>query len=329
MLRLSSEPGPGNLLRLAVHLLETDDSRLQDAFDLAMMAGVETSSLETYLTVCELFVRYVRVDLANDLVPLVNVEKAYTENPFLKDVFTRIGLIMANSNNWQDALPYLLNDQTMERLKPEGHLKLAEGLGHCGGFQSAEAMVEMVYQQNDVVKDGYARLGWIKTKAKNGKGALSYLQKDRKLGRLAQEGHCQLAEMYWRNNDIPIATAVIEDFYASNTALNLYSRFAWNIFINQVMDYEKALPYLQKDYEYGRMDSVWLLNFAKALAITGRKAEAQKLILDGYQVYPDLRNGLASCGHNCHFAMSFNPEKALLWYNLGSGRVVKTTPESA
>ena len=91
--------------------------------------------------------------------------------------------------------------------------------------------------------------------------------------------------------------------------VNLYSKAAWRQYVETDLAYDKALPWMSRDWDAGRMEGEWLLHYAHALAACGEASDA--LIDYAYETDPALANGYARCAWMTCFTLDYQPEQAL------------------
>ena len=65
--------------------------------------------------------------------------------------------------------------------------------------------------ENGLLKDGYARLGWIKAEEKHWQAAFEVCQKDQELNRISPASKVNLAQLYGRMNKYGEAEKLIAD----------------------------------------------------------------------------------------------------------------------
>lgn len=180
------------------------------------------------------------------------VAQAYEENPALKDGFAKLGWIYTEKRNWDAACEIAQRDLTAGRASPGWKVNIAQLFGRRGNFAKAEALIAQTYMENAALKNGYARLGWIKMETREWSSAHTIMMKDQLQGRLSPGWKIQLAIAkgclhYW-----PEAMTLVDEAYMEDATLrNGYSQLGWwgyllgkgkEFFRNQIDKDKKRIP---------------------------------------------------------------------------------------
>ncbi len=136
------------------------------------------------------------------------VSLAYDRSPGLKDGLVRLGWLKEGERDWEGALEYGKRDEQLGRLSSGWKVTLAQWYGRVGEFGKAEALIEEGYHSDTKLRDGFARLGWLKGEEKDWEGALEYGKRDEQLGRLSGGWKVTLAQWYGRVGEFGKAEAL-------------------------------------------------------------------------------------------------------------------------
>jgi tetratricopeptide (TPR) repeat protein len=116
--------------------------------------------------------------------------------------------------------------------------------GWQGDFDQANMLIKKAYNHDDLLKDGFARLGWIKAERYDWAGALEIMKIDLKNNRISAGWQVNLSRMLGRTGDWNFSVKLIERAYSVNKNLkDAYARFGldksrkkgleWCIIINR------------------------------------------------------------------------------------------------
>ena len=227
------------------------------------------------------------------------IGEAYDKNPTSRDGFARLGWIKAEYLDWSGALTLMNKDSKAGRLSPIGMVMLAQIHGRLGDFRTAMSLIEQAYSQNQAVKDGYAKLGWITMENNHWSDAWRLFDKDREQNRLSPFWKINFAivELHlhrWRDADARVAKA-----YAEHPSLcDGFSKLGWDGYLlgrDEVYFHE----YIHKDIDLGRQSRKGTLFRGLYLTVTGSLSEALQLIEPVYSEEYKERNWLTAIGWYC------------------------------
>ena len=223
------------------------------------------------------------------------IEKAYAQNPDLKDGYSRLGWIKTDAKDWAGALAIVSKDENLGRQSSGWQINLAQLYGYQGDFGKAESLVDAAYSASYKLKDGYSRLGWIKTEAKDWAGALAIVSKDEDLGRQSSGWQINLAQLYGYQGDFDKAESLIEAAYSDNDKLkDGYSRLGW--IKTEDRDWAAALAIMSKDEALGRQSPSWQINLAQLYGYQDNFSKAETLIEAAYDTNDMLKDGYSRLG---------------------------------
>jgi len=227
------------------------------------------------------------------------IREAYDKDPTRKDGFARLGWIKAEHLDWSGALTLMNKDSKSGRLSPAGMVMLAQTHGRLGDFRTAMCLMEQAYSQNKAVKDGYAKLGWIKMENNHLSDAWKLFDKDCEKNRLSPFWKINFALLESHLHRWTDAAARIDRAYAEHHSLrDGFSRLGWNGYLlgkSEVFFNE----YIQKDIEIGRLSGKGTFFRGLYLTATGSLSEALQLIEPVYSEAYEERNWLAAIGWHC------------------------------
>lgn len=133
--------------------------------------------------------------------------------------------------------------------------------------------------------------------------------------RLSPAMRLNLAQAYAAKGDLAAAEQQFKTARAEMPAIqSAFSHIAWTRYVSKDMAYEKVIPYFEKDFQQGRLNGAWLLNYAQSLTVAGRESEAEHLVLQVYDSDPNLTNGFARCAFLRNIFLNYSPDKALPWF---------------
>ena len=223
------------------------------------------------------------------------IDKAYSANPDLKDGYARLGWIKTETQDWSSALDLMNKDSKLDRISPAWKVNLAQLYGRCGKWEIAIELIDKAYSANPDLKDGYARLGWIKTETQDWSSALDLMNKDSKLDRISPAWKVNLAQLYGRCGKWEIAIELIDKAYSINPDLkNGYARLGWIKTENQ--KWCDAIDIMEKDVFYDRISWFWKINLAILFVFLGKIDIAANEIDRVYKQSNNATDGLAKVG---------------------------------
>ncbi|MBF0244658.1 MAG: hypothetical protein HQL31_05250 [Planctomycetes bacterium] len=333
MLTLTTDPTSYNLLRQALFLLEARVPRLDDAYALALMAGVDALSVEVLVRIAEVLAGKGEYGKAEVLLDRLDVDRVYAEDPGLKDINSRIGWVLywrkkeygkviewiekdlcrtdrrsplfnANktvtdqSSLFTVSVPGTMNYYSINcRLSPAWRLNYAQVLAELGEWKNAEALVGGVYQRDINVRDGYARLGWVSYQGGDARGALPWLRKDYEQERLSPGWQIKLALVYGNLGDFKTAEVLIEHAYKKDNGLtNGFVQLGWCWAIAPLKNWAEAERLMLRDYETGRISFPWQSMLVNVWCVLGKVVDAQNLVEGVYAENPSAADMYAKLG---------------------------------
>ncbi len=197
------------------------------------------------------------------------------------------------------------------RLSPAMLLNLAQAYAAKGDLAAAERQVAAAYAESPDVKDGYARCGWqyfavkkdysqvgrqlLATRA-DYSNIIRRTTRDLDSRRLSPQGEVIHAKALAHIDGIDAISPLVEKLYDENPDFkNAWSQIAWDFFIPARRAFREVIPFLERDFQLGRFGGDWQLNYAQALAVVGREAEAESRVVEAYASDIVLLDGFSRC----------------------------------
>jgi tetratricopeptide (TPR) repeat protein len=223
------------------------------------------------------------------------IKDLYRTNPEQKDGYARLGWIKTETQDWSGALDLMDKDRKLDRITPAWKINLAQVYGRRGEWDQAIRSIEEAYSTNTNLKDGYARLGWIKCEEKDWLGVREIMVRDLTANRISPGWRVNLAQIYGRSGEWDIAFELIKDAYSADSELkDGYSRLGWIEAENQ--NWVNALEIMNLDREAKRLSTIWQVNLAQMVARSGKFDRAKEMITIAYAMNKDLKDGFARLG---------------------------------
>ncbi len=163
------------------------------------------------------------------------------------------------------------------RLSPVHMLNLAQLRAQNGEFEKAIPLVEQAYKLNDAIKDGYARTAWA---------------------------------YYWPKKEYAKVVEWMErDCRSVNQSGSESVNQSGSASVNQI-----ANPKSQIKNRQCRLSPPWLLNRAKAIAMTHGMEYAIPFVEEAYEANPKLKNGFGQVAWSCFIPEGMAYEKVIPYF---------------
>lgn len=127
------------------------------------------------------------------------IEQQYALNDTLCDGFTVIGSMRREIQDWQGAYAFMRRDFELGRMSWGWQLRYAEVLVEMGQDDAATELVARIYAQQPSATDGYARLGWAKTRTQDWQTAYTWMNKDHSAGRMSPVWEVHFSRLAFRH----------------------------------------------------------------------------------------------------------------------------------
>jgi tetratricopeptide (TPR) repeat protein len=224
------------------------------------------------------------------------IENVYKLDHYIKDGFSKLGWIKVDAKDWSGALELMKRDLKEKRITPAWKFILAQLFGRSGEWDMASGLLEDAYSADTNLKDGYARLGWIKTEAQDWIGAYEFMAKDRDKGRISNDWkNIMLVMQVFLGDEIGAINTVHEWYSNDHKAVDGYGIIGWAHYLS-TRNEEKLQSFLEKDSELNRCSAIGLRTSAWALSIHGNSVAAYRALDAIYSKNPAIRDGFAVMG---------------------------------
>jgi glycosyltransferase involved in cell wall biosynthesis len=147
------------------------------------------------------------------------VHEAYQLDRSLLDGYACLANIKRSRLDWHGAKRFFLQDLALNRLSPESTLRYAEVLLELGDDRESFKLVDAVYQKVPDVKDGHARLGWVRARSLHWHDCIELMESDYSLGRMTPEWKLHFAYAAMQTDDTPNAYRLLEEAYSDDRML--------------------------------------------------------------------------------------------------------------
>lgn len=183
-------------------------------------------------------------------------------------------------------------DRFEDRLASQGAawlIDLALAHGRVGDFAGAQGLIERAYALDDGLRDGFARLGWIKCEVWDWRGVVEIVRRDIELERVSPPWRVILALAEARCGHWQTAETLIAQAYQENAALtDWFTDLGWLGYIS-----DKGASYLQRladrDTTQGRSIIDGQRGKVMNLIASGKEKEAIQGVEDIYATFPKTR----------------------------------------
>lgn len=276
-------------------LLQVELKRFEDAAN-SFLRVLEMNLLHTEAMV-ELALVFGRKDDFKKATSLIR--DVYQKNKTKKDCFARLGWLRGENRDWEGAFEIVNRDYNEDRISPAWQMNLAQLVGRLGDWDSATDMIKQSYEIQPNLKDGYARLGWIKLEVRQRCAAKELFEKDRRSGRLSPAWVINLALLYGLLKDFMTASDLIMQAYqADKTIMDGFSRLGW---IGYLVGKGVAFFHeqIKKDEALNRQSTRSPFYHALHIVAAGSKADNFNDIETIYNEMPGKKNFLAAIGWLC------------------------------
>lgn len=225
------------------------------------------------------------------------INMAYDDNPDIKDSFIRLSWILAEKRRWQKAFEIAVQDEKRKRLSPIWQVHLAQLYGRRNEFSHAAKLIEVAYKEDADLRDGFARLGWIRMETRHWDSAHDLMQKDYEQGRISPSWKMYLAVVKACLQRWPEAMALVAEAYMEDTSLSRdgYSRLGW---WGYLLGKEKKFFHdnIHKDNNDEYFSGYRPLFEALYLTVINEPNNALHIVNQAYQNNPRLENWLTFIG---------------------------------
>lgn len=213
------------------------------------------------------------------------MEDAYAKCPTLRNGFIRIGQIKSAQGDHKGGLSIANKDAAAERMTPQWQIDLALLHGQAGDFPQAEKLIVEAYEKRPTMKDGFARLGWIRALQRQWPEAQDLMDRDYQNERLSPNQQLYLALIRAHMGAWDAAVQLIDNAYAHAPALkDANVRLGWHGFLlgKGIHTFSELI---NKDLQAGRFSLAGEATAALCHAIQGDFATACSSVERYYREY--------------------------------------------
>ncbi|MBN2809622.1 MAG: tetratricopeptide repeat protein, partial [Deltaproteobacteria bacterium] len=163
--------------------------------------AAEATFRELLLTNPDYFNAYIQLGLIHKIEgkkddAKVFFEKATGFDPENVTANFQLGLLLMESRNYAAAEKAFVKVLSANLLHGGALLNLGLVHGRMGDLSRATELIGHAYEQSSQFKDGFARLGWLRTESKDWSGALVLAKRDLEASRLTPVWRINLALLY-------------------------------------------------------------------------------------------------------------------------------------
>lgn len=204
-----------------------------------------------------------------------------------------------DEKRYTDARHFLQIDSASDRQTPADAYLLALVEAKLGCFADSIPLIESAYAKCPTLRDGFAKVGWIKAEKKDWQGAFELAVRDYAARRSTPAWQVNVAQLYGRRDDFVTAMDLIERAYAESP--KMVSGFARLGAIRmEKRDWQGAYSLMDRDRKSGRLNPIWELRMAVAAAHLGYWEAASAHVDSGYAADEKLKDGYASLGWHAY-----------------------------
>jgi tetratricopeptide (TPR) repeat protein len=226
---------------------------------------------------------------------LRTMKRAYLESATVRDGYARLGNIKARTGDIDGALSIATKDEAEKRLSPPWAIQLALLYGKKGKFARASRLIESAYESGPSLRNGFARLGWMKAEQGEWRKALELMAMDEAQDRITANWQINLAQVYGRQGEYDHASSLIDSAYEADPTLqNGFSRLGW--LKAEQQEWDGALQLMARDEALNRITPNWAINLAQLYGRQGRFTHAIEIVLSAYRDDSTLQNGCTRLG---------------------------------
>lgn len=235
-----------------------------------------------------------------------------------------IGLNLLKKSLEQLDWPFYLDELQYKtlymQLPPAWKIYLAHLYGTQNNFINAMELVTSAYDENPVLKNAFAQLGWMLTKTRQWEKALEIAIEDERRNRLSPIWQVHVAQLYGRINKFDHAAELIETAYANDTNLkDGFTRLGW--ILTEKRNWPKAFEFAVQDENRKRLSPKWKVNVAQLHGRMRRFEHATELIATAYAADANLKDAFARLGWIKMETKEWNSAYELMAQDYAQGRI--------
>ena len=224
------------------------------------------------------------------------VAEAYRKDETHRNGFAWLGWIKTEEHDWAGALAIMNRDYQESRVDPWWVVNIALMFGRVGDWDKAVKLMKDAYASANNLKDGFARLGWIKAESQDWTSAIDIMKRDINEDRITPNWRINYSIMLVFAGDNTGAERLVHDLYSINkNAKNGYAKIGWAHYL-LYRDKQSLNSLIRKDAVLNRMSDVGKRLNAIALCIDGKLDEAVTLANALYSESPLEKDVFAIMG---------------------------------
>lgn len=224
------------------------------------------------------------------------VAEAYRKDETHKNGYAWLGWIKTESHDWSGALEIMTRDYQENRVDPWWVVNIALMFGRVGNWDKAAKLIKDAYASANSLRDGFARLGWIKAENQDWTGAIDIMKRDIDEDRITPDWQIKFAMLLVFTGDNNGAGRLIHDLYSCSKKIkNGYANLGWAHYLLS-RDKKNLKALVEKDAELDRLSANGKKINAIAMNIDGEVNEAVSLVESLYSHNPLVKDGYAMIG---------------------------------
>lgn len=222
------------------------------------------------------------------------IDRAYESDTSLQDGYAYLGGIHRAFVRYELALHCFEKDDALGRLSASTRIIYGNILAQLKDFEEAEYQVELAYEEDDTLRDGYALIGSaFRYRGEYEKG-FSYYERDADLFRLSPVNRHIYADQLARKGRFKEAELEVSLGYEQQSSLcNGYARLG--SICRAKGQLGEALNYYQRDSNLGRLTPMHELTYAELLARAGKMKVALEAVKNAYSRCGRVNDGYSRC----------------------------------
>ena len=249
------------------------------------------------------------------------ITEAYRKDENLKNGFAWLGWIKAENDDWAGAIKIMNRDYKEGRVDPWWVVNIAMMFGRVGDWNEAVTLIKKAYELDNFLKDGFAKLGWIKAESRDWKGALHLMVKDYKMNRISLGWIHNLVTMQVFTGDHLGAVDFIDEWYKSNrSAFDGYSRLGWSHY-HATGKTHILKKFIKKDIKLNRVSIEGKLIKSWAMCLDGDLESSKENMSTIYNENLIINDGFAVMGWLLIRMDDFGSGLELLDYDYRKSRI--------
>jgi len=218
------------------------------------------------------------------------ISEYYRKNSEAVDAWAILGKWHHSQGRKETCRNLLYRELECGRLSPGFMVDLAVLEAQEGHSIEGEILVEAAYRRAESLRNGFSRLGAIRSELEDWIGAANLYDRDLRQGRMTAGWKLQAAVAKSRTGRSAEAAMLVAEAYSEDRGLRGgYARLA--AIRAETRDWSGAVELYERDLTLGRMTPAWKLQAAAAMAHVNAYGNATELIQQAYLADDALRDG--------------------------------------